>query len=106
MDSIAQELSKMGYELPPAPAANGNYQTWTMDNGLFVTSGQLSRDGSRVFTGPIRDDADLPRAQEAARVALLRCLALFTEAHNGGGRMLNVVSLRGFVVCAPDFGGH
>lgn len=106
MDLIETKLMKLAYELPPPPAANGNYQPWALDEGLFVTSGQLSRDGSRVITGPIRDDADLPRAQEAARVALLRCLALFSEAQNSGARMQNVVSLRGFVACTPEFGGH
>lgn len=106
MDSIKTRLMDLGYELPPAPGVNGNYRPWTIDGGLFVTSGQLSRDGSRVITGPIGGEADLPRAQEAARVALLRCLALFSGAQDQGARIENVVSLRGYVACTPDFGGQ
>lgn len=106
MDLIETRLMELGHELPPAPAANGNYLPWTMDDGLFVTSGQLSRDGARVIAGPIGGEADLPRAQEAARVALLRCLALFREAQNRGARVERVVTLRGYVACAPDFGGQ
>lgn len=103
MDSIAKRLRELGYELPPPPTANGNYRLWTMDNGLFVTSGQVSRDGDRVITGVVGADADVLRAQGATRVALLRCLALFTEAESHGARMQSVVSLRGFIACAPHF---
>ncbi len=106
MGSIAEKLKMLGYELPPPPAANGNYRPWTIDNGLFMTSGQLSRDGDRVIRGLVRGEAELPQAEAAARVALLRCLSSFTEAQNQGARLKNVVSLRGFVACSADFGGQ
>jgi hypothetical protein len=54
MDAIAEKLKGLGYELPPAPAPNGNYRPWMIDDGLFVTSGQLSRRvGDRVITGEL-----------------------------------------------------
>lgn len=106
MESIAQKLRSLGYTLPPTPAPSGNYRAWIIDNGLFVTSGQLSRDLDRVITGPISDDVDLPQAEAAARVALLRCLALFDEAQSQGAKLKNVVSLRGFIACLPGFHGH
>jgi len=106
MYDIAGQLKALGHELPPPPQPNGRYHTWTLANGLFLTAGQLSRDGERVLSGVASSEADVPRAQEAARVAVLRCLSLLAEAQAAGARIQNVVSLRGFVACTPQFNAH
>lgn len=100
---IESRLATVGLALPPLPAAQGDYLPWQLDGGLFVTSGQLSRDGDRVITGPAAGPADLPRAAEAARIALLRCLALYRQALDQGAGFRRVVSLRGFVASTPAF---
>jgi len=106
MDStqLKARLSDLGLELPPSPAAGGNYKPWTIDAGLFMTSGQVSRDGRQVIEGPVRDASDLPRARDAARVAMLRCLSALSEATAHGMRVQNAVSLRGFIACVEGFG--
>ncbi len=45
MINIADRLRVLGFSLPSGPKANGAYRTWVIDNGLFMTSGQLSRNG-------------------------------------------------------------
>lgn len=105
-DRIRARLRELGRELPPPPGANGSYRPWMVDADLLVTSGQVSRDGDRVIEGPVRGADDLPRAREAAQVAILRCLAALAEATDHGVRVRNVVSLRGFIACVEGFGGQ
>ncbi|MDA8586521.1 RidA family protein [Rhodobacteraceae bacterium] len=103
---IEQRIAALGLQLPTMPTANGKYRTWHIDNGLFLTSGQLSRVDDEVIRGPIRSDDDLEQAKEAARICALRCLSVARSALNDLGAIDQILSVRGFVAASADFTRH
>lgn len=100
---ITARITDTGHDLPDMPAANGNYDTWTVDAGLFRTSGQVSRLGTSIIEGPVPSHADLSQSRHAAEIAVMRCLALLKEASDGFRTFDRIVSLRGFISSNQGF---
>lgn len=106
---IFSKITGMGLELPLRPAANGGYDLVRVYGGLAYVSGQLPRTGSKpneLIKGRLHSLDDVPIAQAAARLCLLRSL-LALHFHLGDlDRVDGLVSIRGFLNAAPEFEHH
>jgi enamine deaminase RidA (YjgF/YER057c/UK114 family) len=102
--SIGERLRELGIELPPAPVPVANYVPVRRAGDLLFTSGQTpTRDGRLVIKGKLGRDVSVADGQEAARMALLNCLALLAE-HHGSLDGITAVKLTGYVASAEGFG--
>lgn len=103
---IEFRLTELGIELPKSPSANGNYETWVLDQGIFATSGQLSRVGENVIEGQLNQGDNLDEARHAARVCILRCLSVAQRALGSLDRIERIITIRGFISASPNFTEH
>lgn len=105
--AIAQRLTAMGLQLPPAPAALANYVPWIVAGDMLYISGQISRraDGS-ILAGQLGVSLTVEQGQEAARLSALNILAAATAALGDHARISQVARLTGYVAAAPEFVDH
>jgi enamine deaminase RidA (YjgF/YER057c/UK114 family) len=106
---LFKQVAALGLELPPVLVANGGYDLVRVSRGLGHVSGQLPRTGTRpdeLIKGRLRNQDDIPRGQQAARLCLVRALLAL---HQHLGDLLAVeglVSIRGFLNTEPEFEHH
>lgn len=94
-----ERLAALGLQLPPLRRKAGNYVGWVRAGDLLVLSGQ----GADGFTGRVGDTVTRDGAYLAARACGLNLLAQIHDATGGLGAVRQVVQVRGFVACTPDF---
>ncbi len=102
---VYQNLSRLGIQLPAAPARGGVYASVKPFSGgkLLYVSGCGPNTGDRSFAGKVGEQLTLEEGQEAARSAMLNFLAL-VEQHTGDlNRVKSVVKLLFFVASANNF---
>ncbi len=79
--AVAREL---GYDFNGELQKGGNYTPWVRHAGQVYVSGQLPRVGTEiVVTGRVGADVTLERAQLAARICVMRALALLRQSPGG-----------------------
>lgn len=101
---IEEQLAKLFYLLPAAPAPVGNYRRGMIRNGIGVLSGQFPvRDGKAVYTGLVGKDLTLEDGQAAAFIAGLNVLAQIKELLGSFERFDGLLRVDGFVASAPGF---
>jgi enamine deaminase RidA (YjgF/YER057c/UK114 family) len=106
---IFKKIGTLGLQVPPQPAANGGYDLVRVYRGLAYTSGQLPRTGSGaddLIAGKANTAADVPRAQDAARLCFVRALMTLDEHLGDLSAIEQLVSIRGFVNADPGFALH
>lgn len=105
--SVIENLEKMGYSLPAAPAPAANYVSYTISGATLYIAGQIPvKDGQRL-TGRLGDNYALEQGQEAARLCALAILGQVNAAVDGQwDRVVRCLKLGGFVNCTPDFDQH
>ncbi|WP_232834400.1 RidA family protein [Rhodoferax ferrireducens] len=109
--SLEEFLVQHGLELPPAPHARGAYAPFCevalgTKHVVFV-SGQTCRIGGKALQGISEGVENLEEARNAARVAMLNCLAALRMAAGGVlSPSCQVVRLRGFIRSGSNFTGH
>lgn len=105
--SAEQALLDRGIELPPPPAAAGNYILGVQVGSLLFMSGCCSEraDGSEV-TGKVGVDLSVEQGYQAARLAGLMMLASIRAQTGSLDRVRRVVKVLGMVNAAPDFSDH
>jgi enamine deaminase RidA (YjgF/YER057c/UK114 family) len=108
MPLIDDTLARLGITLPPAPKPVASYVPFVKTGTLVFVSGQLpSRDGRVVHTGPVRTDADLPQAADAARLCTINALAVLKDACGGNLDLVaRIVRLGVFVQSDDGFHGQ
>jgi len=105
--TLEHRLAELGLSLPATATPGARYAAVVVHQGVAWISGQLPRVGDRMLhAGRLGRDVDLARAQEGARVALLRALAALRDELGGLGRVLKVLKLTVFVNGTEDFTGH
>jgi enamine deaminase RidA (YjgF/YER057c/UK114 family) len=107
--AIFEKIKALGVKLPPTPTANGGYDLVRVYRGVAYVSGQLPRTGAKpdeLMTGTVKGESDVPRAQEAARLCLVRSLMALHEHLGDLSAVKQLISLRGFVNASPDFSLH
>jgi enamine deaminase RidA (YjgF/YER057c/UK114 family) len=103
--TIADNLAKHGLKLPTVPTPVANYVPARRVGDLLFSSGQTpTRDGRLVLEGKLGRDLTVEQGQEAARLAILNCLAALERELGTLESIDQVIKLTGFVASAEGFG--
>ena len=100
--SPEERLRALGLELPPVPAAAGNYVHAVKAGGLLFLSGK----GLMTEPGRVGDSLSCEQACDHARRTGLVLLAVMRETLGSLDRVERVVKVLGMVNAVPDFGDH
>lgn len=104
MAEIEERLTRMGYELPPAPDPVGNYVPITRSGNVMWLSGVGSRlEGGGRITGKLGDDLTVQQGYDAARWAALNLLARMKDELVDLDRVSRILKVVGMVNSAPSF---
>jgi enamine deaminase RidA (YjgF/YER057c/UK114 family) len=104
---FAQAAQSVGHDFDGEIKKGGNYTPLLrVDQQLYV-SGQIPRIGDRVMvTGRAGADVSLAQAQQAARIAVMRALALLQRELGSLEQVRAVPRLTVYVQCSDDFTQH
>lgn len=101
---IEKRLKELGITLPTIPEPLGSYKPAQRSGQLLFVSGQLPiEDGKVIYTGKLGRDLSLEEGQAAARLAVIRGLAVVYSYINDWDILSKVVRLTGYVQSADDF---
>ena len=92
-------LAERGLALPELRRPAGNYRGWMRAGDLLHLSGQ----GADGHTGRLGADLTVIQGYAAARACALNLLAQARDALGALDAVAQVVQVRGFVACTPDF---
>ncbi len=102
--TIEARLAELKLTLPQPAAAAGNYLPAKAAGGFLYLSGALPFvSGELQFPGKVGAGVTLEQGQEAARICTLNLLAAIKANAGSLERVAQVVSIRGYVACGPDF---
>lgn len=103
--TIADNLTAHGLAIPPMPVPVANYVPARRVGGLVFSSGQTpTRDGKLLIEGKLGRDLSVEQGQEAARLAVLNCLAALEQELTTLEAVDQVIKLTGYVASAEGFG--
>jgi enamine deaminase RidA (YjgF/YER057c/UK114 family) len=94
-----ERLAERGLALPELRRPAGNYRGWMRAGDLLYLSGQ----GADGHTGRLGADLTVIEGYAAARACALNLLAQAHDALGALDAVAQVVQVRGFVACTPDF---
>ena len=99
--AVAREL---GYDFNGEIKIGGNYTPVVLHGGQAYVSGQVPRVGNEiVVTGRVGSDVTLERAQLAARVSVMRALALLRQSPGSLDAVSRVLRVTVFVQVADGY---
>lgn len=107
MTDIEKRLAEIGIQLPEPPKPAASYiPSRQTDNLIYVSGQDCRRDGSLLYEGKLGSDLSVEQGEEAARQAMINCLAVL-QAHAGSlNEVTKVVEVFGLVNSAPGFVEH
>ena len=99
---VEQELERMGLPLPEVAVSVGSFIPAVQTGNLVFVSGNT---GARLydFRGKLGPDVTIEQGYEAAKCAILGCLAAAHSILGDLDRIERVVKLLGFVNAGPGF---
>jgi len=102
--TIAERLSELGIRLPEPPAPVAAYVPAVQTGNLVFVSGQGPMQGGKpAFVGRLGAEFDVAQGQQAARLAVINCLAQL-KAHLGSlDRVRRIVKVLAFVAGTDEF---
>lgn len=102
--NVAENLKKLGHELPkPAPALF-NYVPYVITGSLVFVAGQISMINGEKITGAVGQDLSIEEGKKAAEWCALNILAQVGDAVGGDwSRVKRCVKVGGFVNCPPGY---
>jgi enamine deaminase RidA (YjgF/YER057c/UK114 family) len=104
VSTVENKLAELNLRLPQPAAAAGNYLPAKAAAGMLYLSGALPFVGGQLrFPGKLGGEVTLEQGQEAARICTLNLLAAIKANTGSLDRVAQVVSIRGYVNCGPDF---
>jgi enamine deaminase RidA (YjgF/YER057c/UK114 family) len=105
--SFEQRLQGLGLTLPATPRPVANYVPAVATGKLVFSSGQTPTvDGKLTIQGKLGDSVTIEQGQQAARVALLNCLAGVCSVTGSLDEIVRIVKLNGYVASAEGFGAQ
>lgn len=105
--NLSAKLSKLGLQLPPAPAPKGLYKSVMISGGVAYTSGHLPLDAAgNLAIGRLGADLDVEAGAKAAQCAALNIIASLREELGSLDRVKQVVKILGLVNSTPEFTQH
>lgn len=105
MADVYQRLQELGWALPSPPKLAGNYVLGKLWGNTLYVSGQTPKDknGEPVLQGKLGRERSVEQGQEAARMALLDCLAGAEAILGDLNRVETVLKMMVYVNSAPEF---
>ena len=104
MKHFEARLKELGLSLPEIPPAAGAYVPAVQSGNLIFCSGQGPyKNGAFAYIGKVGDNLSLEDGYQAARIAVLNCLAEICSLIGSLNKIKRVVQIRGFVNSAPEF---
>jgi enamine deaminase RidA (YjgF/YER057c/UK114 family) len=103
--SFDARLTELGVSLPGPYPPHDPLDAVVIHGGVARTSGQLPRDqaGNLVHPGRLGADLTVEQGTEAARWCALNALSVLRAELGSLDRIERVLTVLGFVACAPDF---
>jgi len=99
-----EAAATLGYSFDGELKIGGNYVPLMRDGENIYVSGQIPRIGSEVVvTGAAGDQIDLSHAQLAAKICVMRALALLQRSLGTLERLKAILSISVFVQSAQHF---
>ena len=102
MLSPTKRLIDLGIELPPIPAAAGNYVHAVRAGNLLFLAGK----GVRDVVGKVGRDVTVEQAYQSARSTGLQLLAVMAQELGSLDAVCRIVKVTGFVNAVPEFADH
>jgi enamine deaminase RidA (YjgF/YER057c/UK114 family) len=104
---IDSRLAEMGIELPEPKSAIANYSPTILAGGFLHISGQVAfKDGKPFALGQVGKEISIEQAKEAARLCGFALLAQLRSQLKDDLRVLQVVSMTGYVHAGTEFTEH
>ncbi|HEY5171330.1 MAG TPA: RidA family protein [Acidimicrobiia bacterium] len=105
MSTSEERLRALGLVLPGPYPPHDPLDAIVVHGGRARTSGQLPRDheGRLVHPGVLGADLSVEEGAEAARWCALNALSVLRAGLGSLDRIVRVLTLLGFVACAPGF---
>jgi enamine deaminase RidA (YjgF/YER057c/UK114 family) len=102
--SVEQRLSELGITIPSAPKPVGAYVPAVVTGSLAFASGQANNeDGKPTITGKLGREISLEQGYDAARLAMINCLAELKAVLGTLDRVKRAVKVTGYVASAEGF---
>lgn len=104
MDAIEAKLEELGLKLPEAPKPVAAYVPAKRVGDLVFISGQLPfLEGQLAYVGKVGAERTTEEGYQAARLCALGALAVVKSLVGSLERVAEIVQVRGFVNCTPEF---
>jgi enamine deaminase RidA (YjgF/YER057c/UK114 family) len=101
---VEERLLQLGLRLPTGITAAANYVPGVLHGGVLYLSGQLPREGGVVAcTGKVDVEVSIEQAQGAARLAVLRLLAVVKDMAGNLDAIERVLDLTVYVNAPSTF---
>ena len=98
MSQIEARLEQLGYTLPEAPAAAGNYLPYRISGNQLFLSGVLPvLNGEFPYSGKVGIEVTEEEAYEAAKICILSALANVKKAIGPLERVKQILLVNGYV---------
>lgn len=102
--SFETRLTELGLTLPATPKPVANYVPAVATGKLIYSSGQTPTvNGKLTIQGKLGRDVSLEQGQQAARVAVLNCLAAIRSVTGSLDEIARIVKMTGYVASAEGF---
>jgi len=103
--SVYDRIAQLGLEVPPTPKPAASYVPAVVAGKLAFASGQTNTvAGVLTVKGKVGREVSPEEAYQAARVAVLNCLACLESVLGSLDRIKRVVKVTGYVASAEGFG--
>jgi len=100
--TVKQKLADLGLQLPEPPEPRGEYVPVVVHENVAYVSGQVSREGSGVISGPVSGDTEAELVSRAAEACVLRTLSAL-EHSVGLEKVDRLLFLRGYVHAEEEY---
>jgi enamine deaminase RidA (YjgF/YER057c/UK114 family) len=105
--SFEARVQELGLTIPETPRPVANYVPAVQTGNLIFASGQTPTEkGQLTIKGKLGRDVSIEQGQQAARLALLNCLAEVRGLTGTLDVITRVVKLNGYVASAEGFGSQ
>jgi len=102
--SYEERAKSIGIKIPQAATPVGAYLLAVQNGTLLFTAGQGPvKDGIPIFKGKVGQDLTVEDAYEAAKLAVLNCLAAARSVLGTLDRIERIVKVNGYVNSASGF---
>ncbi len=102
--SVESKLAQLGLELPPTPAAGGNYLPTVQTGQLLYCAGTIcSWKGEMTHTGQVGKEQTVETGYESAKICALNTLANIKAALGSLDRVARFVFVGGYVNAVSGF---